>query len=53
MPSVLPVDEAAADVAEELHKWLAYATLVLALGHAGAAVRHHLRGEESLRRMWF
>jgi cytochrome b561 len=36
----------------ELHRWLAYALLVLLLAHAGAALAHHfVRRDDTLRKM--
>lgn len=35
----------------QVHGWLAYAALLLAVGHAAAAVRHQLIGDDTLARM--
>lgn len=40
VPAVLPVSETLRDLATELHFWLAYATGVLVVVHAVAALKH-------------
>ena len=43
--------EQLAEAAELLHKWLAYAMLAVAIGHALAAVKHRIGGHDAIHRM--
>lgn len=40
IPALVPVDKNLRDLAIDLHFYLAYGTAILALGHAGAALKH-------------
>lgn len=40
VPEVVPDREDAEELAEEVHLWLAYGFLAVALGHVGAVVKH-------------
>ena len=54
IPALLPENTTLRDWASELHAYLAYATAVLALGHAGAALKHHFidRDDTLARMLW-
>lgn len=52
VPHLLPPNPAWFPTLRQVHRSLAIALVALATGHALAAVHHHLRGEETLRRMW-
>ena len=52
IPAIVDVDEALRELAIDIHFYLAYATLLLAAGHAGAALKHHfINGDDTLKRM--
>ena len=52
LPAVIDVDEELRDLAIAVHYYLAYATLFLVLGHAGAALKHHfINKDDTLKRM--
>ena len=52
LPAVIDVDEELRDLAITVHYYLAYATLFLVLGHAGAALKHHfINKDDTLKRM--
>jgi cytochrome b561 len=50
----LPHDEKVANshLYHSLHVYLAYSTAALLVVHVGAALYHHFRGDDVLRRMW-
>ena len=52
LPALFAISERTRDLAIEIHFYLAYGLIVLAAGHAGAALKHHFvdRGS-TLRRM--
>jgi len=52
VPAVIGPDPAWYAVLRVLHRWAAVALIVLAAGHALAALRHHRRGRAVLARMW-
>ncbi len=52
IPHVLEADEALYETLRATHQVLAWALVLLAAGHAAAALHHHARGEAVLRRMW-
>lgn len=52
LPAIVDVDEQLRELAIDVHYYLAYATLFLVAGHAGAALKHHfINGDETLKRM--
>jgi cytochrome b561 len=52
MPDLIGVNEWLFQVFIDVHRWLAYALIVLLAVHAGAAMHHHLRlRDDTLRRM--
>ena len=52
LPAVIDVNEELRDIAITVHYYLAYATLFLVLGHAGAALKHHfINKDNTLKRM--
>ena len=52
LPAIVDVDEQLRELAIDVHFYLAYATLFLVAGHAGAALKHHfINGDDTLRRM--
>ncbi len=52
IPAIVDVDEKLRDLAINIHYYLAYATLFLVAGHAGAALKHHfINKDDTLRRM--
>ena len=52
IPAVVDVGEALRELAIAVHYYLAYATLLLVAGHAGAALKHHFVNRDStLKRM--
>ena len=52
IPAVVDVDEELRELAIDVHFYLAYATLFLVAGHAGAALKHHfINRDDTLRRM--
>ena len=55
MPQVFPeAGEALGDLAEDVHKWLAYGMLAVAAGHVAAAFKHRwFDGHDVIRRMTF
>lgn len=52
VPHVVGPDEAAFAVLRATHRAAAILLVVLAAGHAAMALRHHLAGRPTLRRMW-
>lgn len=53
VPAWLEVFEGQADVAGEVHEWLAYGLMTLVGLHAAAALKHHyVDRDQTLRRMW-
>ena len=55
MPTVFPeTGEDAQSLAEDVHKWLAYTMLAVAVGHVAAAYKHRwFDGRDIIRRMTF
>lgn len=55
MPSVFPeTGEDIQDLSEDVHMWLAYTMLAVAVGHVAAAYKHRwIDGEDVIRRMTF
>ena len=52
IPALVDVDEELRELAITVHYYLAYATLFLVAGHAGAALKHHfINKDDTLRRM--
>ncbi len=52
IPALLPKSDATRDLAIAVHYYFAYAGIALVLGHAGAALKHHLIDrDDTLRRM--
>ena len=52
IPAIVDVGEALRELAIDIHFYLAYATLLLVIGHAGAALKHHfINRDETLQRM--
>lgn len=51
VPHLLPPDAAAYAVLQTVHRTLAWTLVILAIGHAGAAVMHHWQGRRTLRQM--
>ena len=52
IPALVDVDEELRELAIDVHFYLAYATLFLAAGHAGAALKHHfINRDDTLKRM--
>ena len=52
IPAIVDVDEELRELAIDVHFYLAYATLFLAAGHAGAALKHHfINRDDTLKRM--
>ena len=52
LPALVDVDEELRELAITVHYYLAYATLFLVVGHAGAALKHHIiNRDETLKRM--
>ena len=52
LPAIVDVDEELRELAIDVHFYLAYATLFLVAGHAGAALKHHfINRDNTLRRM--
>jgi len=54
VPVLFPVDRGLRDLAIDVHYYAAYATGVLALGHAGAALKHQFIDRDGLlaRMLW-
>ena len=52
VPHVVGPDEAAFAILRAAHRAAAILLVVLATGHAAMALRHHLAGRPTLRRMW-
>ncbi|HEY7841033.1 MAG TPA: cytochrome b [Gammaproteobacteria bacterium] len=54
IPALFSVTEPLRDLAEEVHEWLAYATLFLVAGHAGAALKHQFVNRDGTlaRMLW-
>ena len=55
MPNVFPeTGEAFQDLSAEVHMWLAYTMLAVAVGHVAAAFKHRwIEGHDVIRRMTF
>ena len=52
IPAIVDVDEELRELAIDVHFYLAYATLFLVAGHAGAALKHHfINRDNTLKRM--
>ena len=52
IPAIVDVDEQLRELAIDVHFYLAYATLFLVAGHAGAALKHHfINRDDTLKRM--
>lgn len=52
IPAIVDVDEELRELAIDIHFYLAYATLFLVAGHAGAALKHHfINRDDTLKRM--
>lgn len=52
LPDLIPHNEDVFGQLRRLHDWLGYATALLILGHAGAALRHHfVLRDDTLRKM--
>ena len=52
IPAIVDVDEELRELAIDVHFYLAYTTLFLAAGHAGAALKHHfINRDDTLKRM--
>ena len=52
LPAIVDVDEELREFAIDVHFYLAYATLFLVAGHAGAALKHHfINRDDTLKRM--
>ena len=52
IPAIVDVDEELRELAIDVHFYLAYATLFLVAGHAGAALKHHfINRDDTLKRM--
>ena len=52
VPAVLPENPERGDTAGVIHEWLAFGFIMLALGHAAAALYHHFKLKDAtLRRM--
>lgn len=52
IPALIEVDEELRELAISAHYYLAYATLFLVAGHAGAALKHHfVNRDDTLKRM--
>ena len=52
LPAIMDVDEQLRELAIDVHYYLAYATLFLVAGHAGAALKHHfINRDDTLKRM--
>lgn len=51
VPHLLPADEALYGMIRPVHEVAAWALVLLAAGHAAAAVHHHVRGRTVLRAM--
>ena len=52
LPQLLPADPDLFALLRPLHRALAILLVILAIGHAGMAIRHHRAGRDVLRRMW-
>ena len=52
VPHLLAPDEALFRTLRGIHQALAWTLVLLAAGHAAMALRHHLHGRATLRRMW-
>lgn len=52
VPHLLEADEALYNVIRPIHQAAAWTLVLLAAGHAAAALRHHLMGRRTLARMW-
>lgn len=52
IPHIVASDAALSAIVTPVHRVLAVALVLLACGHALAAVRHHVLGSDALRRMW-
>lgn len=52
IPHILAPDRALFALLRPLHMLAAILLVVLAIGHAGIAIRHHRAGSDLLRRMW-
>ena len=52
LPALVDVGEELRELAIDVHFYLAYSTLFLVIGHAGAALKHHfINRDETLKRM--
>lgn len=52
IPALVDVDEELRELAIDVHFYLAYGTLFLVAGHAGAALKHHfINRDDTLKRM--
>ncbi len=51
VPHLLPADEALYNMIRPVHEVAAWSLVLLAAGHAAAAVHHHLKGRRVLRAM--
>lgn len=52
IPAIVDIDEKPRELAITTHCYLAYATLLLAAAHAGAAIKHHIiNRDNTLKRM--
>jgi cytochrome b561 len=51
VPPVIAKDEALATTLFTVHRWAGWVLIVLVLMHIGAALYHHLAGDNVLRRM--
>ena len=52
VPHAIAPDRAAFALLRPIHMWAAIALIVLAVGHALMAIRHHRAGSTLARRMW-
>ena len=52
VPHLLAPDAARFAWLRGLHEWAGWSLALLVAGHAGMAIRHHLQGRPTLRRMW-
>ncbi|ONG53249.1 hypothetical protein BKE38_12765 [Pseudoroseomonas deserti] len=52
VPHLLAPDAARFAWLRGLHEWAGWSLALLLAGHAGMAIRHHLQGRATLRRMW-
>ena len=51
VPPAIAKDEALATTLFTLHRWIGWVVIALVLMHVGAAIYHHLAGDNVLRRM--